>query len=859
MTDSPMAANMARAIGGREEAILAAAALRRDAVAARASTATLRTQAASALRASAQKIDPTDQKANKAAERRRQKSAWQSDGWDYYDNVPEVGFGGRFFGNNLAKLILYAGYIAEPGQPPVPVTATDDDGNDLLSLAVQQACTAALDRIESQQGGHAEHLRDYGINSWVAGECTLVGLPDKDSPSGEAWAIYSSSELVQKGGKWLIKTDPDQQDSDAIVVPDDTPMYRLWIQHPRWSSLPDSPVHRILELCDELMLLTRSVRAGAMSRIPRGILVVPESALKGPVDVTTDAEANGEERGDPTINALVAHFSTPIGDPGSASAVTPYVLAVPDAVADKVQYLDVGSVFSTEEAAARTEIIRRMANGVDLPPEILLGLADSNHWTSWYIDEQTWKAYLEPYAQNYVLSLTAAYYQEALRKAGVTDLERHVIWYDPAAIIGHGDQAASATVGADAGRLSDDAWRRYNGFSDTDAPTEDDERRSIVLDIIRGTPSLAPLLLPTIGIELPLAEGTAEALAGVDEVAVVDTTAVETTPAVGPPPLPEPIAAAAFARKRTTDLAALGMRLARIDQALRVKLTAAADASMRRAVERAGARLRSQSLKASAAHRDAIDGVPNDQIAARLGPALVAALGQDTDSLLRDSFDDLHDRFDTWTAQAQRQSVREMERAGVVLDPGDIAALERSQDSDRDAAWTLLVALLIRQATTVLYRADAVVEQGGEFDASTTVPAAIIREAMSRAGGAVGTTTPGGSVVVGPLEQLAGAVATGTRTTDVLATVNITPGGFVWLYGDPGSRTTNFEPHENLDQEPFANFSDPVLFNPDEWPDVEFFRPGDHLYCQCDFAPAFTEGGSPADDAEGSTLVDQEV
>ena len=837
-----MAANFTRELDGREQAIAAAAETRAAAV-------TVRTQAATALRASAERIDVSDPKASRTAERRRQKSAWQNDGWDYYDNVPEIGFGGRFFGNNLAKLRLFAGYVAEPGQPPVPVTATDDDGAPLLSEAVQQVCAATLDRIQSQQGGHAELLKDYALNMWVAGECTLLGLPDEASPTGETWAIYSSSELSQKGGKWLVKTDPGQQDNDAMTVPADAPMYRLWIQHPRWSALPDSPVRRILELCDELMLLTRSVRAGATSRIPRGVLVIPEGALKGPVDVTTDAEANGEEMGDPTIAAIVSHFVTPIGDPGSASAVAPYVLAVPDALVDSVKYIQVGAVFSPEEAAARTEIIRRMANGVDLPPEILLGLGDTNHWSAWAIDDQTFKSYLEPYAQNFVLSLTWAYYRQALRAAGVTDLERHTIWYDASSLVGRSDQGASADLGAAAGYISPDAWRRVRGFADADAPTAEDVMESTILSIVRGAPALAPLLLPAIGIDLGLPAET--------EAAVTGEPATGSETPQGPPP--EPVAAAAFTRKPSTDLAALGFRLARIDQALRARLTVAADASLRRAVERAGSRLRTRALRASAAHRDAVDGVPNELIGARLGEPLVAALGEDTDSLLRDSFEDLHDRFDLWTKQAQRQSLREMARAGIILDDEDVAAAEMGQDSDRDAAWLLLLALLVKQATKVLYAPDVEVPGQGEFDASVALPAAIMREVMSRAGGATGTSTSTGATLVGPLEQVAGAVATGTRTMDVMATVNLFPAGFEWLYGDPSSRTTNFEPHYALDGVTFSSFEDPVLANSEAWPDVAFYRPGDHFACGCDFAPVFSDGPSPDDDTEGATLATQEV
>ena len=854
---SPMDANFVRQLEGREQAIAAAAALRH------AAARTAATAGGQALRASAQRIDPKDPAAGRSAERRRTKSAWQADAWDYYDNVPEMGFGGRFFGNNLSKLRLFAGYVVTPGQPPVPVDATDPDGVPYLSEATQLAAAAALARIESQQGGHAELLRDYGINLWVAGECTLLALPDEASPTGEAWNIYSSDELVRRGSKWLVRTEPGQQDGDATTVPDDAPMYRLWVQHPRWSALPDSPTRRVLEVCDELMLLTRSIRAGATSRIPRGVFVVPEGALKGPADVTTEAEGDGEALADPTVQALVDHFVTGISEPGSASAIAPYVLAVPDELVDSVKYLEVGSVFSADEARTRDELIRRLANGVDLPPEILLGLADVNHWTAWQIDEQTFKSYLEPYAQNFVLSLTWAYYRPALKAAGITEPERFVIWYDETELVGHGDMGAAADTGAAAGYIGESAWRRYRGFAEADAPTPEEDERRLALQrgAIDSTTTVA--LLEALGILTATGAGAIPAAS--TEVALPEATVApeaETTP--GPPELPDmteappaTIAAAFEPEARSLSLDSLARRLGQIDQALRARLTAAADASMRRALERAGARLRSKALRASIAHRDTIDGVPNELVAARLGEAIVAALGEDTDTLLADSFAELRPRFDSWVERAQRQSIAEMARAGVELDEVDLEQLEQAQRDDREGAWALLLASLVRQANAALYAPDVTAPPVGEFDGTVLVPPSVIRETLSRAGGAIGTTTDGGAVLIGTTEQPAGAVATGTRVADTLATVNIRTAGFVWLYGDPGSRTTNFVPHEDLDGVEFQSFTSPVLANDQEWPDVAYFRPGDHLGCQCDFEPVLTDGTT--DTGDGTTLTTLEV
>jgi hypothetical protein len=43
------------------------------------------------------------------------------------------------------------------------------------------------------------------------------------------------------------------------------------------------------------------------------------------------------------------------------------------------------------ETGLRREAVERLAIGLDMPPEVLLGLGDSNHWSAWQVDEQTWK------------------------------------------------------------------------------------------------------------------------------------------------------------------------------------------------------------------------------------------------------------------------------------------------------------------------------------------------------------------------------------------------------------------------------------------------------------------------------------
>ena len=56
-----------------------------------------------------------------------------------------------------------------------------------------------------------------------------------------------------------------------------------------------------------------------------------------------------------------------------------------------------------------------------------------------------------------------------------------------------------------------------------------------------------------------------------------------------------------------------------------------------------------------------------------------------------------------------------------------------------------------------------------------------------------------------------------------------------------------FEPHADLDGVTFSSFDDAALANSDTWPSVEYFIPGDHVGCTCDFLPLWVLPTTPDD------------
>jgi len=179
-----------------------------------------------------------------------------------------------------------------------------------------------------------------------------------------------------------------------------------------------------------------------------------------------------------------------LADEGNASSVVPLVLDVNADLIEKFRHLtffDPAQVYP--ETGLRAECIQRIAIGLDLPPEVLLGKGGANHWSAWQIDEDSWKAHLQPVAQSLVDDLTGGYLRPSMRSGGVADWDRYAIVYDASEIIQHPDRARDAKDLWDRGAINWEALREAGGFDENDEMSE--EEYQLWVGIKLGDASLA--------------------------------------------------------------------------------------------------------------------------------------------------------------------------------------------------------------------------------------------------------------------------------------------------------------------------------------------------------------------------------
>jgi hypothetical protein len=824
------------------------------------------------LVASAALLTPEDGRRLAKASKRRE---WQRASFGYARALPEVGYAMRFLSNNAAHIRLYPG-DRRPGVDEV-AELSDDYGwiqseqpgtdvydPDALPQDLVDAARLAVDELTgySPSGGGAAILSPLTRNYETAGECYLVGryFPDANNGAGrEEWAIRSVSELSFQDGRfrgmdptlppgyWRLVTG-EGRDAEAVDLdPASTTVYRLWTADAEWSSEPDSPMRSLVGVCERLLLIERGDDAALRSRAAgNGVLLWPEE-----LDAIPDDEDDEDDEFD---RDFVTQLTTPLTLDGSAAQVVPMIKRGAYAYLDRVRHLTFGRPLDplTNEREAR--LLTRLGIGLDVPPEVITGLSDVNHWNAWQISSDTFRHHQEPITIAAVEGLTLGYLRTRLRSAGAWPdelIRRVVVWFDPSSLVAPADMSAAANDAYDRGLIDGRAYRELRGIDESYAPPEevatgDDPvgETGLAVERLLQVANVAKVLLDSgyapddVNRALGLAiahTGTVPAPAGPAALPPSPAPADEpTTPEAPPPPASAARRALTAAAGPTGRQRRLSRRLAQIERTLRERVAAAADAAVLRAIERAGNRARAAAQREPAA-RDAVQGQPPEHVLASLGRPLVAALGLEEQQLLAEAFGRLREQYAEWTATAAEEALdAAVGIAGLDRTNPDvarqIATLRDRFAENADASWPTLEGGLRDLAADRLYTPDPAAPEVGELP-SSVVPPGLVRDALAVAGGVPGDASGTG---------VRNGLTSGQLLTGFLRDHGQEIAEYEWSYG---ISSRPFRPHADLDGVVFAGFDDPVLNSPPEasWVGASL-APGDHGGCHCDYVPIYRDG-----------------
>jgi hypothetical protein len=403
---------------------------------------------------------------------------WQAEAWTMFDEVGEVKYACNLAGDAMARLRLYVAIHPgdQPDTDPVPVLTEADDQNVDPDLAV--AAAAELARLGGT-GALPELLRSLNINLEVAGELWLVGWDERSpgepgGPRAEQWEVRSVSEVSWSGasGQRTAKVAAPEQ-APREVVPERDAIIRIWVRHPRFGDLADSNLRGVLSDCRALLALEQQGIAETRSRMSAGAFTVPNELTISNGSALPTPEGDADT--DPFLVKLEEAMIGPVEDLTSPSSVAPFIIRGP-AEYLQPQYLrriDLGR--QTADIEARIEQrVQRLARGMNLPPEAVLGHQATTYANAAQVDQDTFEDHYEPRARLLADSLTLAYLRPGLIDAGwpPDQVQRLFVWYDAALLVGSPDTDANADAAFDNQAISWAAYRRAKGFSEADAPTE---------------------------------------------------------------------------------------------------------------------------------------------------------------------------------------------------------------------------------------------------------------------------------------------------------------------------------------------------------------------------------------------------
>lgn len=511
---------------------------------------------------------------------------WQTEAWEYYDIVGELRFGISWISNAMSRVNLTAAMPPlGPGDEP---TAIDLD--DPRTTAVQRRAYEIVQEMAGGAAGQSQIMAAFGIQLSVAGIGWLVIEPTLDDPTADqfvTWQVYSSDEVRSSATGEGIEIRVGEREwravhANAIVI-------KVWRRHPRRSWEPDAPTHGVLGVLREIDLLQKHIQASAQSRLAgAGLLAIPSEAVfppgQGPQSAVEDIDPDNQNITPPEdtfVETMIDSMTTPILDRGSAAAVVPLVVKIPGEYVDKIRHISFATPFDANVLNLLESAIKRLALGMDIPPEILTGTSGMNHWGAWQVQEESITLHIEPLSEVVTHALTVGFLRPALEAEGF-DASEVMVWYDTTDLRTRPDRSSGAIQAYDRNELSANALLRELGLSVDDLPTEEEKREKILLSVARGAPTLAPIMLAELGYLDPVSAGeTAGEIAEATQV-TEEAVAGELPPAVEPtqgPPDTQP---------ETGDQTPAQTASA---------LVAACDVLVYRALEKAGSRLRSAAGK----------------------------------------------------------------------------------------------------------------------------------------------------------------------------------------------------------------------------------------------------------------------
>lgn len=431
--------------------------------------------------------------------------SWQAEAWRLYDITGQLRFVANWVGNSISRCRLYVAEVDEDGE----ATHEVED-----NPAVAQLAAGPLGRGPAKD----ESLRLLGINLFVPGEAFIVAEADGIAAGVDRWFVVSGSQ-IKKSGDQITVNRSQLQGGGTMTYRDGVDLIlRCWTPHPKSTDEPDSPARSAIPDLREIEALRKREFAELDSRLAgAGMLGLPEGM---------DFPRNADDPAGPAgfMAVLQRTMAASLSDRASAEAMVPIMFTAPAEALDKIKHLTFWTDLSDQLLPLREAAVKSLAQSLDIPPEVMLGLGSANHWSAWAISEEAVTTQIVPVLSRIADALTQGYLRAALEEMGL-DPDRYVYEFDTAPLTTRPNRSADALNYHEKGLISDDSAREAGAFGEGDIPEDEERIRRILERAIIAQPSLLgdPGVQAILGIKLNLSpEETGDAPPEVEAPPVTD-------------------------------------------------------------------------------------------------------------------------------------------------------------------------------------------------------------------------------------------------------------------------------------------------------------------------------------------------
>ena len=387
---------------------------------------------------------------------------WQWRALSIYDRVGEIRYTSQFYARQLARITIFPARIEDDGQ---------------LSRITEGPEVEMLNRIQEAGGGRERLQYDYGRLMFVTGEGAL--FVNLEGP--ENWRFLWKGELIKEDNEavtWRKNAAGEKVEAGTA--------WRFWTPHPRHSDLADSPLKAVLDIADELTVLTAAVHATAVSRVLNGMLLLPSQVSPPPPEGPDE-----DPEQSPFMQMFTEHIRAQIENPATAEAKVPFVLEADYDYLDQVRWLQMHDPKADYlERDLRIEAIKRLGLGLDIPPEALEGFSNTNHWAAQQILWDMWRTHGVPIADQFVGDLATIYLRPTLLADGMSpeEVRRRTVGYDDSRVVLPPDMSAIADEAMDRVAISFEGYRKLKGIPEEFAPSDKE------IDLVAGIKMRDPVV-----------------------------------------------------------------------------------------------------------------------------------------------------------------------------------------------------------------------------------------------------------------------------------------------------------------------------------------------------------------------------